>query len=173
MNAASVVPGSVVRNGFHDPAYLAATGSVHLGADLAAPVGTPVASPVAGVVTFAGWDDASGDGGNGVKLTADGDGASVGVWHLSRVDVRPGQRVAAGQQLGASGQTGNALYPHVHLQIESPPGTPIDPLAYLAGLDAAVAPPPDGGGAGTAGAGVLIPALVVAGVLLVLLRPRD
>lgn len=130
---ADVVPGSAVRNGFHDPSYLAATGSVHLGADLAAPVGTPVEAPVGGTVSFAGWDNASGDGGNGVKIAAD-DGASIGVWHLSRIDVATGQRVATGQQLGLSGQSGGAVYPHTHLQVEVPPGNPIDPLPYLAGL---------------------------------------
>jgi murein DD-endopeptidase MepM/ murein hydrolase activator NlpD len=173
VNVGSVAPGAVVTNGFHDPAYKAATGTEHLGADLSVAVGTPVYSPVPGVVTFSGYDDASGDGGYGVKVASDFDGASVGVWHLSRTAVGSGTRVGTGSLLGYSGQTGNAVYPHVHLQVELPPGTPIDPLAYLAGLDAAVTPLPDGGGAGGASVGVLIPALVAAGVLFVLLRPRD
>lgn len=172
MNVASVAPGATVRNGFKDPAYLAATGTDHLGADLEVPIGTPVHAPASGVVTFAGWDDASGDGGNGVKLIADRDGASIGAWHLSQIAVAPGARVSAGDVLGYSGQTGNALYPHVHLQIELPPGNPIDPLPYLAGLDGAVVPP---GGVvpSDQGGGASWPFVALAFGLLVLLRPRD
>ncbi len=159
---ADVVPGSSVRHGFRDPAYRAALGVEHLGADLAAPIGTPVRSPVSGRVSFAGQDDASGEGGLGAKVQAD-DGASVGVWHLSRVDVAAGQRVAPGQQLGLAGQSGGAVYPHTHLQVEQPPGTPVDPLGYLAGLGGGGIGGPIVGGSIVGGAVV---ALLVAAALL-------
>lgn len=164
MNAADVVPGATVRHGFRDPAYFAALGEEHLGADLEAPVGTPVRIPRAGVVTFAGWDDASGEGGLGVVVAAD-DGAKVEEWHLSQIDVAVGQRVGALERIGYSGQTGGAVYPHTHLQVERPPGSPIDPIGYLAELDSAAAVPSATGDLGQA-AGSLLPAGLVAAAAL-------
>ncbi len=37
--------------------------------------------------------------------------------HLSRMDVRPGQAVTAGQVIGACGDTGNSSGPHLHLEL--------------------------------------------------------
>lgn len=171
MNLSGVAPGAVLRNGFLDPSYRAAVGVDHLGADLAVPVGTPVRSPVAGEVVFAGWDDASGDGGVGVKLAADGDGSSVGFWHLSQAAAALGQHVSAGDVVGYSGQSGNAVYPHVHLQVELPPGHPIDPVAWLAQLGGGGDVVPVGGGSSSGASGWIW--LAVAAAALVLLRPRD
>lgn len=39
--------------------------------------------------------------------------------HLSRMDVRPGQAVAAGQIIGACGNTGNSSGPHLHLELRT------------------------------------------------------
>lgn len=165
MNVASVAPGATVRNGFMDPAYLAAVGVPHLGVDLAVAVGTPVYAPASGVVIFAGLDDASGDGGIGVKVATD-DGAEVGVWHLSAASAAVGARVRAGDQLGLSGQSGNALYPHVHLQLERPRGNPVDPLPWLASLGADVAPAAPNGA--PSGAGVRWGRVLVVGGLALL-----
>lgn len=55
--------------------------------------------------------------GNHVVVARD-DGACVAVAHLraGSVRVRVGQVVAAGEQVGACGCSGNATEPHVHLQ---------------------------------------------------------
>jgi murein DD-endopeptidase MepM/ murein hydrolase activator NlpD len=39
-----------------------------------------------------------------------------GYCHLSKVSVRPGQKVVKGQQIGKSGNTGNSTGPHLHYE---------------------------------------------------------
>jgi len=105
--------------------------SHHNGIDLAAPTGTPVAAALPGVVSFAG----EGDGPGGGAAHARGGGLVVNVHagvmlaqyaHLSRIDVRVGQPVAAGARLGAVGSTGRTTGPHLHFGIRIGP-TWIDP----------------------------------------------
>jgi murein DD-endopeptidase MepM/ murein hydrolase activator NlpD len=47
----------------------------------------------------------------------------VGYHHLDRVDVREGQQVRSGDQLGLSGNTGCSLGPHLHLDVVRLDGT--------------------------------------------------
>jgi murein DD-endopeptidase MepM/ murein hydrolase activator NlpD len=85
--------------------------SPHSGMDIAAPEGTPVKAPAAGIVSFA-------DGGlyltGGTLLIDHGHGVSSNFLHLSRIDVKVGQRIAQGQVVGAVGKTGRATGPHLH-----------------------------------------------------------
>lgn len=86
-------------------------GSGHSGMDIAAPTGTPVKAPAAGVVTFAAPDlYLTG----GTVLLDHGHGISSNFLHLSRIDVKPGDRIAQGQTIGAVGATGRATGPHLH-----------------------------------------------------------
>jgi murein DD-endopeptidase MepM/ murein hydrolase activator NlpD len=83
----------------------------HSGMDIAAPTGTPVLAPAAGVVTFARSDlYLTG----GTLLLDHGHGVSSNFLHLSRIDVRVGDRVEQGQVIGAVGATGRASGPHLH-----------------------------------------------------------
>ncbi len=83
----------------------------HSGMDLAVPEGTPVQAPAAGLVTFASPDlYLTG----GTVLIDHGFGLSSNFLHLSRLDVKRGDRVARGQVIGAAGMTGRATGPHVH-----------------------------------------------------------
>jgi murein DD-endopeptidase MepM/ murein hydrolase activator NlpD len=59
-----------------------------------------------------------------------GGGVSAMYAHLSEVDVRAGQVVAAGQQLGLIGMTGNATGPHLHFEVRIH-GAAVDPLPAL------------------------------------------
>ncbi len=66
----------------------------HLGVDYAAPAGTPVSAAADGVVTTAGW---LGGYGRTVKVRH-ANGYETLYGHLSRIDVRRGQRVAQGDR---------------------------------------------------------------------------
>ncbi len=54
--------------------------------------------------------------GNFVKL-AHGGGIGTGYGHMSRIAVRPGTRVAAGQVIGYIGSTGLSTGPHLHWEV--------------------------------------------------------
>lgn len=95
----------------------------HLGVDYAAPTGTPVRTVADGVVEFAGWQN-----GYGNVVFIRHAGARVTVYaHLSRMNVRQGQRVEQGQHIGAVGATGWATGPHLHFEIREN-GQHVDPL---------------------------------------------
>jgi murein DD-endopeptidase MepM/ murein hydrolase activator NlpD len=50
--------------------------------------------------------------------------------HLSRIDVRSGQALRAGERLGLVGTSGYSTGPHLHLEVRRN-GRPIDPLRVL------------------------------------------
>jgi biotin carboxyl carrier protein len=83
----------------------------HSGMDIAVPQGTPVKAPASGVVTFA---DANLYLTGGTVLIDHGRGVSSNFLHLSRIDVKAGDRVEQGQVIGAVGMTGRATGPHLH-----------------------------------------------------------
>ncbi|MDR7136197.1 murein DD-endopeptidase MepM/ murein hydrolase activator NlpD [Lysobacter niastensis] len=85
--------------------------SPHSGMDVAAASGTPVLAPAGGIVTFAAPDlYLTG----GTVLLDHGHGVSSNFLHLSRIDVKVGERVTQGQRIGAVGATGRATGPHLH-----------------------------------------------------------
>lgn len=117
----------------------------HLGVDYAAPTGTPVQASADGVVVLAGW---KGGLGKAVQIRhANGYQSLYG--HLSRIEVRRGQRVSQGQAIGRVGSTGLATGPHLDyrmlkngafvnpLSIQSPPAEPLSPVELTAFLASA------------------------------------
>jgi len=85
--------------------------SWHSGLDVAAAQGTPVKAPAAGIITFAKPDlYLTG----GTILIDHGMGISSNFLHLSRLDVKVGDRVEQGQVIGLVGATGRATGPHMH-----------------------------------------------------------
>jgi len=98
----------------------------HAGVDLSAPEGTPVGATAPGRVRFAG--PAGGYGNLVIVDHGEHDGGVESRYaHLASVAVRPGQRVAAGETVGAVGMTGRATGPHLHFEVRDG-GRPVDPL---------------------------------------------
>lgn len=84
----------------------------HNGVDYSAPIGTPVRVVGDGVVEFAGRQSGYGN----VVQVLHASGRSTLYAHLSRIDVREGQRIEQGQSVGAVGATGWATGPHLHFE---------------------------------------------------------
>lgn len=85
--------------------------SPHSGLDVAAAAATPVRAPAGGLISFARPDlYLTG----GTVLIDHGHGLSSNFLHLSRIDVRVGERVEQGQVIGLVGATGRATGPHMH-----------------------------------------------------------
>lgn len=83
----------------------------HYGLDIAVPVGTPVRAPAGGIVSLAQADLYF----TGGTLVIDhGHGLASVLVHLSRLLVRPGERVARGQVVALSGKSGRATGAHLH-----------------------------------------------------------
>jgi murein DD-endopeptidase MepM/ murein hydrolase activator NlpD len=112
----SVVPASVrsITSGFgyrHDP--FNGRAAMHSGIDFKGAMGSPIFAAAEGRVTFAGR---KGGYGNAVEVTH-ANGMLTRYAHLSRIDVRPGQLVAAGATLGGLGSTGRSTGPHLHFEV--------------------------------------------------------
>ncbi|MBI1243678.1 MAG: peptidoglycan DD-metalloendopeptidase family protein [Alphaproteobacteria bacterium] len=100
--------------------------AMHSGIDLSAPSRTPVLATAAGKVVTAGW---SGEYGNLVEIEHDF-GLSTRYGHLTRIDVRVGQRIERRQSIGLLGSTGRSTGPHVHYEVLVD-GRPVDPIRFL------------------------------------------
>ena len=89
--------------------------SVHNGQDIAIGVGTEIHAPMAGTVILADPDLYYEGGCVFLDL---GYGLVSVTMHMSRIDVKPGDKVEQGQLLGLSGSTGRVTGPHLHWAIK-------------------------------------------------------
>jgi murein DD-endopeptidase MepM/ murein hydrolase activator NlpD len=85
----------------------------HLAVDYGAPIGTPVRAVADGVVTQAGWN-----GGYGLSIwLRHARGYETMYNHLSKIDVRRGDRVRQRQVIGRVGSTGLSTGPHLDYRV--------------------------------------------------------
>lgn len=120
-------PGSTVTSRFGnrtDP-FLGRL-ALHAGIDFRAHTGTEVHVTGAGKVTLAGSN-----GGYGNMVEVDhGNGLTTRYAHLSRVLVKVGDRLKAGDAVGLSGTTGRSTGPHIHYEVRRN-GRAVDPMGFL------------------------------------------
>jgi murein DD-endopeptidase MepM/ murein hydrolase activator NlpD len=87
--------------------------SIHRGTDFHAPSGTPVVAANDGVVMIAQGMFYEGN----LVVIDHGQQFSTLYMHLSKIEVKVGDRVHKGQRLGLSGATGRVTGPHLHLGV--------------------------------------------------------
>lgn len=100
---------------------------VHQGTDFAVPKGTHAVSMVYGTVTRSEY---MGGYGNGVEIKGD-DGQTYFYAHGSARSVKVGERVAPGQTVMLTGDTGTPGSFHLHFEVGAK-GQTVDPIPYLA-----------------------------------------
>ena len=83
----------------------------HYGVDIAAQEGAPIRAPAPGIVALAKPDFYLT---GGTVVLDHGHGVSTTYLHMSRVDVKAGERLKRGDPFGAVGHTGRATGPHLH-----------------------------------------------------------
>jgi murein DD-endopeptidase MepM/ murein hydrolase activator NlpD len=98
----------------------------HPGIDIAVPAGTPVRASGGGVVEAAGTDPSYGL----FVLLRHASGYETMYGHASRILVRDGDSVQAGQVIALSGNSGRSTAPHLHFEIRRE-GKSLDPLTVV------------------------------------------
>ena len=100
------IPGGIKTQGIHG----------YNAVDFGAGIGTAVRAAAAGQVLVAKSSGWNGGYGNYIVVKHKS-GAQTLYAHLSRVDVGVGATVAAGESIGASGNTGKSTGPHLHFEV--------------------------------------------------------
>lgn len=100
--------------------------STHTGLDIAATTGTPIKVVADGTVAFAAY---SGSYGYLVKVDH-GNGVETWYGHTSKILVKEGQEVKAGDTIALVGSTGNSTGPHLHFEVRIN-GEHVNPQKYL------------------------------------------
>jgi len=99
----------------------------HTGLDFRVKSGTAVVAAANGTVIASGWG-----GAYGYRIEIDhGNGYVTAYNHLSRIEITEGE-VAAGQEIGKSGSSGNTTGPHLHFEVTKD-GEFMNPSSWLWG----------------------------------------
>lgn len=100
--------------------------STHTGLDIAATTGTPIKVVADGTITFAAYR-----GSYGYLVKVDhGNGVETWYGHTSKMLVKEGQAVKAGNTIALVGSTGNSTGPHLHFEVRIN-GEHVNPQKYL------------------------------------------
>jgi murein DD-endopeptidase MepM/ murein hydrolase activator NlpD len=100
--------------------------AMHAGLDFKGPVGTPILAAAKGKVVLAGFN---GGYGNTIEIRH-ANGLVTRYAHLSGLNVRQGQMVERGVQIGRMGSTGRSTGSHLHFEVRLN-GQAINPRKFL------------------------------------------
>ena len=102
----------------------------HTGVDFAVPTGTEIVAVADGKIESANWGKSY-----GIQAIQKVEGGWVIYAHLSKLNVKAGDKVVAGQKIGESGNTGNSSGPHLHFEMRNnirwSAGKDLDPSVIL------------------------------------------
>ncbi|REJ81606.1 MAG: M23 family peptidase [Bacteroidetes bacterium] len=102
------------------------TVKMHTGMDFTAPVGTEVYATGNGTVSKIEFN---GRGYGHNVIISHGYGYETLYGHLSKMTVKPGQKVKRGDVIGFVGNSGTSTGPHLHYEVRKG-GTPVNPVNY-------------------------------------------
>jgi len=98
----------------------------HPGLDISAPYGARIIAPADGTVTFAGARE-----GYGIMIVLDHKfGITTRYGHLSKLNVKAGQRVSRYDVVGFVGNSGRSTGAHLHFEIWRH-NSPVNPIEYI------------------------------------------
>lgn len=129
----SPVRGTITSNfGYRVPPKKGAS-SGHKGIDIGVALGTNVKATQTGTITASKWVNGYG---NFIQIyhgIINGVSVTSAYGHLSRLGVKVGENVKAGQVIALSGNSGVSTGPHLHFEIREN-GTPVNPKKYVRNL---------------------------------------
>jgi murein DD-endopeptidase MepM/ murein hydrolase activator NlpD len=105
---------------------LLGTPAMHSGMDFRAPIGSDARATAAGTVISAGWN---GGYGRMVEVQHTG-GFTTRYGHLSKILVKKGQELSAGDVVGKVGSSGRSTGPHLHYEVRRN-GDALNPVRFL------------------------------------------
>ena len=105
---------------------ISGTRKLHKGLDIAASSGNPVIAAASGTVVKSYFSSSYGN----YVVISHGGGLMTAYAHMTRRLVSAGQTVAAGQQVGTVGSTGNSTGPHLHFEVYVG-GSTTNPMNYF------------------------------------------
>ena len=100
----------------------------HEGMDFSASVGTEIYATGNGTIVEAGRDTQGGYG--NIIIIDHGYSYKTVYAHLSRIFVKPGQKILRGQIIGYVGNTGKSTSPHLHYEVRKN-GSPLNPIYFF------------------------------------------
>jgi len=121
--------------------------AMHAGVDMAGSQGEPIYASAGGVVLQAGRANGYG---NLVEL-GHGMGIDTRYGHMSKILVKPGERVRQGQMIGRMGSTGRSTGTHLHFEVRVD-GRSVNPRPFLDASDYVLAAQNDANRGARAGA---------------------
>ena len=124
---ANPLPGHSISSTFgvrKDP--IIGTPAMHSGMDFRAPMGSDARVTAAGTVISAGWN---GGYGRMVEVRHES-GFTTRYGHLSKILVKEGQKLSAGEVVGKVGSSGRSTGPHLHYEVRRN-GDALNPVRFL------------------------------------------